>query len=152
MSQLDGKEETFLTLELQYLHDPERFIISRLLDPHCLGYSWPFGGLFFTFTLVGDGVDEEDKKNDHIYVENASLHGASWNAKNECLCVDLPMKNLGTIKGVPTDSKNIVELDDHFEVPVYSAHHSQELFKIPLKVGRKSKDFWGRKSVFITLG
>ena len=152
MSQLDGKEETFVTIELHHLNDPERFIISRLLDPHCLEYAWPFGGLYFTFTVVGEGVAEEEKKNDQIFVENASLHGASWNVQNECLCMDLPNKYLGTIRGVPTDSRNIVESEDLFDVPVYSAHHSRELFKVPLKVGRKSKDFWGRKNVFITLG
>ena len=150
MSQLDGKEEASVTLKLHLLNDPSRFLISRLLDPHCLGYDWPFGGLIWTFEIVRD--EKEEVNFDNILILDAVVFGAGWNDEKQCLIHGEKSGNLGAIKGVPINYKDKVDQDDTLAVPVHSCYHSVELFKISLHFENKDKDFWGRQNVFIKLG
>ena len=150
MSQLDGKEEASVTLKLHLFNDPSRFLISRLLDPHCLGYDWPFGGLIWSFYIAKD--DKEDANFDNIFVLDAVVIGAGWNVEKLCLIHGEKSGKLRMIKGVPINYKDKVHQDDTLEVPVYSCYHSVELFKIPLNFENKDKDFWERQNIFIELG
>ena len=150
MSQLDGKEETSVTLKLHLLNDPSRFLISRLLDPHCLGYDWPFGGLIWSFCVAKD--DEEDVNFDNIFILDAVVIGAGWDDDKLCLVHGKKSGKLGRIKGVPINYKDKVYQDDTLEVPVHSCYHPVVLFKIPLNFANKDKDFWERQNIFIELG
>ena len=151
LAQLDGKEETWLFLKLHLLNDPARFIISRLLDPHCLEYTWPFGGLVFSFSVLSEDFDDE-LMNDHIFFEDVTLFGAGWNNSESCLTDEGTMAKLWKIRGIPIDKKNVLVSTELVDIPVYSCYHSGELFRVPLNVGKKSKDFWERKNVFLRLG
>ena len=151
MSQLDGKEETSVTLKLHLLNDPSRFLISRLLDPHCLGYDWPFGGLIWSFSIIRS-YNKEKVNFDNIFIEDAVLYGAEWNDQKLCMVPGEIGGKLGTIKGVPMNYKERVDLDDTVSVPVHSCYHSEELFRVPLNFENKEKEFFERQNIFIMLG
>ena len=59
---LQENEEAPITIKLHLLHDPSRFVIARLLDPHGLDYRWPFGGLVFSYEAIGEDNDDEVKR------------------------------------------------------------------------------------------
>lgn len=150
MSQLDGKEEASVTLKLHLFNDPSRFLISRLLDPHCLGYDWPFGGLIWSFIISTD--DKEDVSPDNIFILDAVVLGAGWDGEKGCLVHGEQSGKLRAIKGIPINYKDKVDQDDTLSVPVHSCYHSDELFKIPLAFENKDKEFWERQNIFIRLG
>ena len=150
MSQLDGKEEASVTLKLHLFNDPSRFLISRLLDPHCLGYDWPFGGLIWSFNISTD--DKEDVSPDNIFILDAIVLGAGWDSVKGCLVQGEKSGKLSILRGVPINYKDKVDQEDTLTVPVHSCYHSDELFKIPLKFEVKDKEFWERQNISIRLG
>ena len=151
MSQLIGKEETSVSVKLHLLDDPSHFLVSRLLDPHCLGYAWPFGGVYFTFSIMRED-DDDEVKNDQIFIEDATLHGAGLDSAELCLVESVASARLWRIRGAPIDNRDMQESPDLVDVPVFSSNHPGELFKVPIKVGKQSKQFWERKNLHIKLG
>ena len=81
---LQENEEASITINLHLLHDPSRFVIARLLDPHGLDYKWPFGGLVFSYTAISEDNGDEIKP-EYIFIGGASVVGAGWNKQNLCL-------------------------------------------------------------------
>ena len=55
-------------------------------------------------------------------------------------------------KWSPIDNRDMQESPDLVDVPVFSSNHPGELFKVPIKVGKQSKQFWERKNLHIKLG
>ena len=151
LTQLDGKEYTWLSVKLHLMQDPSNFLISRLLDPHSLGYAWPFGGLYFSFSII-DETNNDEMKNDHIFIENGTLIGAGIDHDDLSLTKLEKSSKIWKIRGIPIDKRKITISPDHVDVPVYSINHSGELFKVPIKVGKESKQFWERRNIFIKLG
>ena len=149
-SQLEGRDEVALTVKLHLLNQPGRFLVSRLLDPHCLGYKWPFGGLVFTFTVINE-IKEEEVNPDHIYLEDAIIVGAGWDSERFCLRQDTSNRNLGKIRGVPTDKKLFSVPEQNILVPVYSSKHSGELLRLPLGIGDQPRDFWERRNIYVRI-
>ena len=150
VSQVKGKEETHVIVKLHLLNNPARFLTSRLLDPHCLGYSWPFGGLYFTFRIKNE-ESESEIKSDHIFIEGGRLNGAKWSEKDKCLTEEGECMDIGVIQGIPVDKRSIEHSEEFIDIPVFSILHSEELFKVKLKVGRRPKEYWQRKNIFIRL-
>lgn len=151
IAQLDGKEDTSLSVKLHLMQDPSNFLISRLLDPHSLGYAWPFGGLYFSYSIIEED-NKDEVKNDHIFIENATLVGAGIDQDDLSLTNLGPNPHIWKIRGIPIDKRKITISPEHVDVPVYSINHSGELFKVPIKVGKESKQFWERRNIFIQLG
>ena len=151
LAQQAGDEDlTFLTVKLHLLNDPGRFLTSRLLDPHCLGYKWPFGGLVFTFTAVAE-ISEDEVRSDHIYLDSAVLVGAGWDSSRQCLTKDTSNRKFGKIRGVPTDKKQFSVEDSHILVPVYSSRHSGELARVPVGRGDLPREFWQRRNIYVRI-
>ena len=149
-AQLEEADEVYVTVKLHLLNDPARFLISRLLDPHCLGYKWPFGGLVFTFTVVNE-INEDHVNHDNIFLDNAFLIGAGWDKERLCLTGDLKNRKLGLIRGVPTDKKVFSQPDNSIVIPVYSSKHSGELLQVPVGIGDQPRDFWERRNIYVRI-
>ena len=148
-SQLDGREETSLAVKLHLLSDPARFLVSRLLDPHCLGYKWPFGGLVFSFTVLSQHSKDEEVRPDHIFLDAAVLVGAGWDSERLCLTEDISNRCLGRIRGVPTDKKQFCQPPHSVLIPLYSSQHSGQLLQVPVGRGDQPAEFWQRRNIYL---
>ena len=148
---LQENEETTLSIKLHLLHDPSRFVVARLLDPHGLDYKWPFGGLVFSYTVIREDNDDEIKP-EYIFIEGASVVGAGWNKQDICLTEDRENLKLWKIRGIPADVRDLETPADCIQVSVFSTRHSDELMKVPLHVGDKTVDYWERKNIYLKIG
>ena len=148
---LQENEATPISIKLHLLHDPARFIIARLLDPHSLDYKWPFGGLVFSYAAIREDNDEENKP-DYIFIKDAQVVGAGWNKQDLCLTEDRQNLKLWKIRGIPADIRYLETPPDCIKVSVFSRRHSGEIMKVPLKVGKNTVDYWERKNIFLTIG
>ena len=148
---LEEREETSISIKLHLLHDPERFIIARLLDPHGLDYTWPFGGLVFAYEAIGEDNDEEIKP-EYIFIEDVTIVGAGWDKHGLCLTDVKESTKLWKIRGIPADVRELETPQNCIQVSLFSSRHSGELMKVPLHVGDKSVEFWERKNIYLRTG
>ena len=150
-SLLQENEEAPITIKLHLLHDPSRFVIARLLDPHGLDYRWPFGGLVFSYEAIGEDNDDEVKP-EYIFIEGVAVVGAGWNKHGLCLTEERENLKLWKIRGIPADVRDLETPSGCIQISVFSSRHSDELLKVPLNVGVKSIDYWERKNIYLKIG
>ena len=147
---LEESEEMAITIKLHLLHDPSRFFIARLLDPHGLNYKWPFGGLVFSYeALEKDGFERVEPY--HIFIEDAIIVGAGWDESGLCLTECRSNTRIWKIRGTPADIRDLEVPPNFIEVSLFSSRHAGEVIKVPLNAGKEGVEYWERKHVYLNV-